>query len=288
MNSLKHYINESYNNQTAVGHFNVSNLEGVWGIFRSAEKLKVPVIIGVSEGERDFFGVNQIRKVIDSLQAEFNYPIFLNADHTYSKERVKEVVEAGFDSVTIDGSKLSFEDNVSFTKDCVDLVKKIRPEMLVEGEIGYIGTSSKLLDDIPDDVSLEAGLTTVKEAKTFVSATGVELLSPAVGSMHGMLKNARPLKLNIDLIRQISEEVKIPLVLHGGSGISADDFRQAIKAGVVVVHINTELRLAYRDALKLYLQENPDEIAPYRFLKPGVMAVEEVTTKWLKVFNNLN
>jgi fructose-bisphosphate aldolase class II len=113
------------------------------------------------------------------------------------------------------------------------------------------------------------------------------MLAPAVGNIHGMLSGGKDPALNIKRIQDISNAVKIPLVLHGGSGNSEDDFRDAIKAGVAIVHINTEIRVAYRNALRLSLQEHPDEVAPYKILKPAVSAIEKVVTEKLALFNNL-
>jgi len=286
--NLKEIISEAESKKVAIGHFNISNTEGLWGVFKAAKNLGVPVIIGVSEGERDFIGIHQARALINSLQAEFDYPIFLNADHTYTFDRVKEVVDAGYDAVTIDGSKLSFEENVSFTKKCVDYARSVNPNMIVEGELGYIGTSSKLLDEIPEGIVTSGeGLTTPDQAKEFVEKTGIDLLAPAVGNIHGMLKSIPDPRLDIERVKNIREATGVPLVLHGGSGTVDEDFVSAIKAGVAIVHINTEIRVAYRDALRLSLQESPDEIAPYKILKPAVLAVEKATSGRLKLFNQI-
>lgn len=286
MKTLREVISEAGAKKVAIGHFNISNTEGLWGVFRAAQALNVPVIIGVSAGERDFIGVRQVKALVDSLKQEFEYPIFLNADHTYTFERVQEVVDAGYDAVTIDGSKLSFEDNVAFTKKCVEYAKSKNPNIIVEGELGYIGTSSKLLDEIPADVVTSgAGLTTPEQAKEFVEKTGVDLLAPAVGNVHGMLKTVPDPRLDIERVSSIRQSTGVPLVLHGGSGTVDEDFTSAIKAGVAIVHINTELRVAYRDALKLSLQSSPDEVAPYKILKPAVLAIEKVASERLKLFN---
>lgn len=286
MQKLKNIITQAQKDNVAVGHFNISNLEGLWAIFRSAKELSLPVVIGVSEGERDFIGIKQVRSLVTSLSEEFSYPIYLNADHTYSFERVKEVVDAGFDSVIFDGSRLPLEENIKITKLCVDYAKSKNPDILVEGELGYIGTSSKLLDEIPSDVLLDEGsLTEVSEADYFVKETGVDLFSPAVGNIHGMLKNSPNPHLNINLIKSISQAVGIPLVLHGGSGISDDDFRAAILAGISLIHINTELRVAYRNSLRLFLQENPEEIAPYKILKEPILEMKKIVDRRLHLFN---
>jgi fructose-bisphosphate aldolase class II len=286
MKTLREVIGEAQAQKVAIGHFNISNTEGLWGVFRAAQALNVPVIIGVSEGERDFIGVKQVKALVDTLKQEFNYPVFLNADHTYTFERVQEVVDAGYDAVTIDGSKMSFEENVAFTKRCVEYAKSKNPNIIVEGELGYIGTSSKLLDEIPADVIISgAGLTTPEQAQDFVKQTGVDLLAPAVGNVHGMLKATHDPRLDIDRVSKIYQSTNVPLVLHGGSGTVSEDFTNAIKAGVAIVHINTEVRVAYRDALRLSLQEFPDEVAPYKILKPAVQAIEKVTSERLKLFN---
>lgn len=272
----------------ALGHFNISTVEGVWAIARAAEALGLPVLIGVSEGERDFIGVRQVAALVASIRQESEQPIFLNADHTYSFDRVKEAIAAGFDAVIFDGSKLPLAENIAETKKCVDYARSVNPEIMVEGELGYIGTSSKLLEAVPDEINLsENGLVEPIAAAEFARATGVDLLAPAVGNIHGMLKGRPDPALDIDRIKLIRERADVPLVLHGASGNTDDDIRRAIAAGIAIIHINTELRVAYRDALRQTLQENPDEVAPYKILKPAGLAMQKVVEKKLKLFNNL-
>ena len=285
--NLKQILEEARENKRAVGHFNISNIEGLWGIFNAAKKLGLPVVIGVSEGERDFVGVRQAVALVKSLREEFDYPIFINADHTYSFERVKEAIDAGFDSVIFDGAKLPMEENIKMTKECVSYARSVSPDTLIEAELGYIGQSSKLLDKVPEGVSLDR-LTTPEDAKKFVEETGVDLFSPSVGNIHGMLKNISNPNLNIERIKEIKEAVGAPLVLHGGSGISDDNFKEAIEAGISLIHINTEIRIAYKEALEKSLAENPDEVAPYRIMKPSVLAVEEKVGQRLRLFNGIN
>lgn len=288
MKTLRQTVEDARQKKVAVGHFNISNLEALWGIFKAAQSLDLPVIIGVSEGERDFVGVKQAVALVKSIREEYNYPIYLNADHTYSFDRVKEAVDAGFDSVIVDGAKISFEENVKLTKQCVEYARASGREVLVEAELGYIGQSSKVLDELPEGVVLdEKSLTDPAKAKEFVELTGVDMLAPAVGNFHGMLRGGVDPKLNIQRVKEIEDAVGIPLVLHGGSGNSEDDFKQAIANGIAIVHINTEIRVAYVNALKMSLQENPDEVAPYKVLKPTIKAVQDVVTSKLRFFNNL-
>jgi len=292
MKTLRESIAEAAAHKVAIGHFNISNLEGVWAAFHAAQKLSVPVIIGVSEGERDFVGVMQIAAVVKSVREEFQYPIYLNADHTYSFERVKEAIDAGFDSAIFDGAKLPLEENMRLAKQCVEYARKVTAEtgrdILIEGELGYIGQSSKVLDAVPEGVNLDAdALTKPEDAARFVKETGVDLLAPAVGNFHGMLKGGVDPALHIETVTSVRAAAGIPLVLHGGSGNSMDDFTKAIAAGVSIVHINTELRVAYRKGLQLALQENPEEIAPYKYLRGAQAEMEKVASDKLKIFNNI-
>ncbi len=286
MKTLKEVIKEAGEKKVAIGHFNISNLEALWGIFYAAKSLDVPVIIGVSEGERDFVGVEQATALVKSIREEFNYPIYLNADHSYSFERVKKAIDAGFDSVIFDGAKLPVEENIKITKQCVEYAKSSGRDVLVEAELGYIGTSSKLLDEVPQGITLDQ-LTTPADARHFIEETGIDFFAPSVGNIHGMLKKVSNPELNIERIKEIKEATGLPLVLHGGSGIIDENFTEAIASGISIVHINTEIRIAYRDAVKKSLAENPDEIAPYRLMKPSLLAVQEVVEKRLKLFSNI-
>ncbi len=296
--SLRSLVNDALARKVAIGHFNISNIEGFWAVVKAAEVVskesgrEIPVIIGVSEGERDFVGVAQAKALVESYRAETGQPVFINADHTYSFDRVKEVVDAGYDACIYDGTEQNFDDNVAATKKCVDYVRSsARAEgrdIMVEAEIGFIGKSSKVLDGIPEGVKIsEEFLTKPDEAKRFAEATGVDMLAPAVGNIHGMLKGGVDPALNIARIREISEATGLPLVLHGGSGNSADDFRAAIDAGVAIIHVNTELRVAFRDALKASVTATPDEVAPYKLLRPTVSAMQRVVEEKLRVFNKL-
>ncbi len=281
--TLRETITQARSKNTAIGHFNISTLDGVWAVADAAKELKVPVIIGVSEGERDYVGVKEIAAVIKVIREERGQAIFLNADHTYSFDRVKEAIDAGFDSVIFDGAQLSLEENIKIARQCVEYARASGRDVIVEGELGFIGTSSKVLDAIPEGAAVgEAMMTTPEDAIRFVRETSVDLLAPAVGNIHGVVKGGDP-ALNIKRVKEISEATDIPLVLHGASGNSADDIKKTVKAGVVIVHVNTELRIAYRGGLMKSLSENQDEVAPYKFLKPAKLAMQKVVEEKLKI-----
>jgi len=289
MKTLREYIKEAEEKGVAIGHFNISNLEALHGIYQAAKKLNVPVVIGLSEGEEDFVGRDEAVAMIKALREKENFPIFLNADHHYSFARVKACIDAGFDAVIFDGANLNFEENVKKIKECVDYAHRITKEtgrdILVEAELGYIGSGSNIKESIPEGVS-EATMTKIEDAKHFIEKTRIDLLAPSVGNIHGMIKGGNP-RLDIERIREIRQASGVPLVLHGGSGITDEDFKSAIKAGISMVHINTEIRLAYVEALKKSLADNPKEITPYKILEPAVDAIKKVVEARLKLFNGV-
>lgn len=179
MVNLREYIAEARARHSAIGHFNISTLDGVWAVVDAAKELNLPVIIGVSEGERDYVGVQEIAAVVKTIREQRKQVVFLNADHTYSFDRVKEAIDAGFDSVIFDGAQLSFEENVKIAKKCVEYAKQSGRDVLVEGELGFIGTSSKILDAIPDGAVVgNDNMTKPEVAAQFVKETGVDMLAP--------------------------------------------------------------------------------------------------------------
>ncbi|MFZ0520740.1 MAG: class II fructose-bisphosphate aldolase [Candidatus Acidiferrales bacterium] len=286
MNSLRDLLREAQESGKAIGHFNISDLVLLKAVFAAARELRVPVLVGLSEGEREFVGVRQIAAFVRSLREEFDYPIFLNADHTHSLAKGVEVAKAGFDSIVFDMSALPFDENVRQTKQAVEALKEINPGMLVEGEIGNIGSGSEIHEQAPD---LLKGLSTPEEAKQFVESTGVDILAPAVGNMHGMLKSMvrgeTKKRLDIARIAEIKQAAQVFLTLHGGSGTDDEDFRKAIAAGINIVHINTELRVAWRQGLERGLAAHPDEVVPYKILPPVVDSVKQVVNSRLRLFN---
>jgi ketose-bisphosphate aldolase len=286
MKTLKDVLQEAEHAGVAVGHFNFSDLVGFNAIAVTARALNLAVMVGVSEGERAFVGVRQATALVRSVREEYGQPIFLNADHTHSIAKAEEAAKAGFDEIIFDGSGLPFEQNIVQTKKAVETIKSINPAILVEGEIGWIGTSSEILEKAPEGVGV---LTTPQEAKQFVDATKIDVLAPAVGNMHGLLQSMvhgqTEKRLDIQRIAEIKAAAGIFMTLHGGSGTHDEDFQQAIKAGMTIVHVNTELRLAWRRGLDSVLQAHPGEIAPYKLLPEVVGAVSEVVGKRLRLFN---
>jgi fructose-bisphosphate aldolase, class II len=288
MKTLKEWLDWARERQVAIGHFNISDSEGFKAVIEAAKELSeeagyaVPLIIGVSEGEREFIGLNEI-VALGHVARSNGMPVFINADHTYSVEKAKLAIDAGFDSVIIDFANKSFEENVSAAKEVVQYAREKNPLALVEAELGFIGQSSKVIDTVPEGVSEETQ-TKPEEAVRFVEETGVDMLAPSVGNVHGIVKSGEP-KLNIERIEEIAGKVSLPLVLHGASGNPEEEVLAAIDAGVRIVHINTELRLAYKEGLKEAVESG--EVAPYKFMETAVADMKEVAKKKLKLFNKI-
>jgi len=218
---------------------------------------------------------------------EYGLSLFLNADHTHSLEKAKAAAEAGFDEVIFDASRKPLEQNIQETKQAVEILKSIRPGLVVEGEVGYIGSSSEIVENVPAE-SLK--LTTPEEAVQFVAETKVDVLAPAVGNMHGLLpsmvRGETHKRLDIERIRQIKQATGAFLTLHGGSGTADGDFVAAIQAGLTIVHINTELRVAWRRGLESSLQAHAHDVTPYKILPAAETAMEDVIAQRLKLFNS--
>ena len=286
MMTLPEVLDDARRRHVAIGHFNVSDLVALKAVTESARGLKLPVLVGASEGERGFLGVREIAAVVASLRDKLDQPIFLNADHTHSLEGAVEAAAAGFDMISFDASSKPFEENVELTRQAADAVKSLNHRIVIEGELGNIGSGSEIHDKVPESSRF---LTKTDEAKYFVEATGIDVLAPAVGNMHGLLKTmisgSVKKRLDIGRIRDIAGITGVPLTLHGGSGTDDDDFRKAVLAGITVVHINTELRLAWRRGLEASLEESPDEVVPYKLYGRSLDEMRKVVTSRLHLFN---
>jgi fructose-bisphosphate aldolase class II len=188
-----------------------------------------------------------------------------------------KAAKAEFDSVVFDRSALPFEQNVKETREAVEALKSFNPAILVEGEIGDIRTGSEIHDDRPGPAP---ALSTAAEARQFVEATGVDILAPAAGNTHGMVRKIASGEerkhLNIARICEIKAAAGVPLTLHGASGTADGDLISGIQARINIVHINTELRVAWRDGLKVSLGRHTDEVVPYKILAEVVAGVQKV------------
>jgi fructose-bisphosphate aldolase class II len=282
--TLTNWLIEAQESDWALPHFNISTADQLKTIVEVCVAMKSPIMIGLSEGEVDFFGYNQAREIIDAWKKETNIPIFLNADHHHSLQRAKQAIDARFDSVNIDLSLKSDNENIAETKAVVEYASRQGRDISIEGEIGALATQSSEVNK-EDIIVSEDSLTTPQKAREFVNLTGVGRLTPAVGNFHGMVAPGNtPKRLNKDRIIEIKEAVSLPLTLHGGSGLPDEDLIFAAK-NMSNIHINTELRVAYTQAIRAAINETT---TPYKYLQAGGKAMAQVVEKNIKLFGSSN
>ena len=280
-------LRQAENKKVAVGHFNVSDLATVKAVAEAARELNVPVIIGLSEGERAYFGLRQAVAIVKSFRDEFGQEIFINADHTHSLDSAVAAAEAGFDSIVFDRSELPLEQNIAETKAAIERLKSINPNIIIEGEIGNIGSGSQIHDKAPENLEVSS----VEDSVRFVKETGVDVLAPAVGTMHGLVKSmvaeGQKKRLRLELIQEIKQATGAFLTLHGASGTDDNDLAGGIAAGINVIHINTELRVAWKRGLDEFLKAHPDELTPAKIFPSVADSVKQVVKARLQLYNKL-
>lgn len=281
--NLRDYFKRAKSERWAIGHFNFSTADQLKAIVEAAGELQSPVMVATSEGEANFVGREQAVALVRSYQQE-GLPVFLNADHHKSFESAKEAIGAGYDTVLIDASKMTYEENIRTTSQVVQYVRVKNTEMMVEGELGYLKGESQVQEAV--EIS-PADYTKPEEAKDFVERTGVDRLAIVFGNIHGIVTKQEE-NLDMEVLQAVA--VAVPdtfLVLHGASGLPDEQVRAAIANGITNVHINTELRVAYHDALEAELQKEPNQTTPYKFLAPSVEAMKELVKKKLELFGSV-
>ncbi len=285
--TLKDLLQEAKEKEYALGHFNFSDSTALNAIVTTCKKLGSPAFVAVSEGEGNFLGYRQAVQLVKAWREEAGIPVFLNADHHKTLESVKKAIDAGFDSVQIDEMSLSFEENIVISRKAVEYAKGKNPDISVEGGLGYFRTQSsevykEFIEVKPED------MTSAEEAQEFVEKTGVDRLAIVIGNIHGISLGGNP-RLNLTRLREIHDAISgLPLTLHGGSGIDDKDIVGSLSLGITNIHINTELRVAYHDALVQEFKKAPDQTTPYKFLAPSLDAISRVVEKKLKLFNAVN
>lgn len=270
----------------AVGHFNISNLEQLRAIMEAAKELRAPIMIGLSEGERKAVGLKEAVALVKAFREEYKIPVFLNPDHSHSVDSAEAAFDAGFDSIHVDLSALPYEENLKGTKEVVDYVTAKNPDVSVEGELGYLRGESKIqkekIEIKPED------LTKPEQAAEFAQKTGITRFAGAYGNSHGISIDEPALDIErIKAVRQALPE-NVAMVLHGGSGIPDEQIKEAIKAGIANIHVNTEIRVAFTEALRKSLAENPEETVPYKITPQAIEAVKQKVEEKLKLFNSVN
>jgi fructose-bisphosphate aldolase, class II len=266
--SLKELIYSFKENQ-AILHYNVSSLEQIKAGILAVKETKKPLIFGVSEGERNYLNPELVKRIIDFYKEEENLQdlIFLNADHSKSLESAKKAIDLNYDSVLIDLSELELEENIKQTKELVNY--RADKNILIEGEVGKIEGKSEIQKEV--EIKKE-NLTKVESALKFVEETKVDLLAISIGNVHGIVEKEP--ELDFERGREIAKVVKIPLVLHGASGLSIEKIKKCISIGFKIIHINTEFRKIWKEKLEEELEK--ETVVPYKIYEP---VIEEIKKK---------
>jgi len=275
MKNLKYHFQKAKRKRRAIGQFNFSTLEQLKGIISVAKKTKTPIILGTSQGEVGFFGMEEAILLRDYYRKSFPH-IYLNLDHGRDIKLIKKAIDLGYDCVHHDGSEFSFKENIKRTKKIVKYAHKRK--VLVEGEIKSIKGGSETHKGV---LKFEKErFENVAQAKEFVAKTKIDSLAINIGNVHGTF--SKPIRLNIDLLKEINKNISVFLVLHGGSGTKEADIKKAIKNGIVKININTELRQVWKKSLLKSLKKGT--VKPYKILLPVIEAIEEKTKEKIKLF----
>ena len=238
--NLNEVLKKAQKGKYAVGLFNTTDTDMLQAVIEAAEESNSPVILGTAEVLLPYGELKLIAPSVIAAAKRAKVPVVVHYDHGLTFDRCIEALKLGFSSIMFDGSAKSYEQNIAETREMVKIAHAFGAT--VEGEIGHVGEAAK------EDNLLTDMYTTPEEAKAYLEATGVDALAVAIGSAHGVYKK-KPM-LNIERLKEISEEVKVPLVLHGGSGLSDDDFKNTIRNGIAKVNIFTDLCLAGERAMK--------------------------------------
>ena len=279
--NLKYYLKKAQAEGWAIGQFNFSDLSQLKGIVAAAQKLRSPVILGTSEGEVGYLGVNQAISLVSSYLKESKLPLYLNLDHGHDLSYLKKVAFSGYHAVHFDGSNLFLEENISISR---KLVAYCRPKgVIIEGEVGSLKGTSELHGDT---VEINKGdLTDPLQAEEFAKKTIVDSLAVSIGNVHGVYQQMP--QLDYDRLKEVKKRTKVFLVLHGGSGYSGQEIKEAIKDGIVKVNINTELRMAWRQAVEAAMKQS-GEMKPYKILSQAAQAVQQVVEEKILIFGSNN
>lgn len=260
----------------AVPQFNINNLEWTKYILEKCNELKIPVILGVSEGAAKYMGgflvvSSMVKAMVESLKIEI--PVCIHLDHGSSFESCKSAIDAGFTSVMIDGSKHKLKENIEITKAVVDYAHE--REISVEAEVGHIGGTE-------DNVSSSILNATLEDCVELYKNTGIDSLAPALGSVHGFYKGEP--NLDFKTMQEINNTLPIPLVLHGGTGIPEDKIKQAISCGISKININTDLQVVWSKAVREFLNEDEKVYDPRKVIGSGELAMKNQINKIVTIF----
>ncbi|MDD5749318.1 MAG: class II fructose-bisphosphate aldolase [Patescibacteria group bacterium] len=283
---IKQIIDKARKGKYAVGAFNTSNLEITLAIVRAAVAEKSPLIIQTSKSAIEYSNLPTIFNMISTVANTIgkSVPIAIHLDHGHDIALVKKCVDIGYNSVHMDASEKDFATNVRLSRQAA--IYGHKKKVWVQAELGAILGKEGLIKLQTGKINMEELMTDPYQAKEFVEKTKVDTLAISVGTIHGSFKGVE--KVDQERLKKIRSLVKIPLVLHGGSGLAPKVFKAAIKNGVSIINIDTNLRLAFKEALVASIGRKSDMIDPRQILQPSILAMQKEVAKTIRIFGSNN
>jgi len=276
--NMKELLSVAKENQFAVPAFNIGSLEILKAVMESAEELNAPVILEIHPTEIEYL-TDAFAETVKRMAYEAKVPVVIHLDHGGTKADIMRAINCGFTSVMIDGSTLSYEDNVKLTQEVSEIAHTVN--VSVEGEIGTIGNTG---------LSFEGGTSEIiyadpRQAQEFIQRTKVDTLAVAIGTAHGLYPKGFKPKLNLDILKEIQNITDIPLVLHGGSGNPDEEVAAAAKLGICKVNISSDVKSVFFNAVKKYMAENPDQYEPNQIFPSCILEAKKVIKHKLELLN---
>lgn len=277
--NMKDLLTVAQKNHFAVPAFNIGSDQLLKAVMKTVKELKSPVILEMSPDEFNFVGYAQIQAMLYEA-AHTDVPVCIHLDHGDSYETVVRAIQAGMTSVMIDASKLPYEENVAITKKVVETAHIAN--VSVESELGTIGTTANSIEGGTEGVIY----TVPEEAKQFIEDTGIDTFACAIGTAHGIYPKDMKPKLRIDILKDITDQVSVPLVLHGGSSNKDEEIAEAVKNGICKINISSDIKVAFYEQARKTLNENPGYREPLEIYPAAMEACGKVCADKIRLFNS--
>ena len=279
LRNMKDLLTVAQKNHFAVPAFNIGSDQLLKAVMKTVKELKSPVILEMSPDEFNFVGNAQIQAMLYEA-AHTDVPVCIHLDHGDSYETVVRAIQAGMTSVMIDASKLPYEENVAITKKVVETAHIAN--VSVESELGTIGTTGNSIEGGTEGVIY----TVPEEAKQFIEDTGIDTFACAIGTAHGIYPKDMKPKLRIDILKDITDQVSVPLVLHGGSSNKDEEIAEAVKNGICKINISSDIKVAFYEQARKTLNENPGYREPLEIYPTAMEACGKVCADKIRLFNS--
>ena len=277
--NMKDLLTVAQKNHFAVPAFNIGSDQLLKAVMKTVKELKSPVILEMSPDEFNFVGYAQIQAMLYEAD-HTDVPVCIHLDHGDSYETVVRAIQAGMTSVMIDASKLPYEENVAITKKVVETAHIAN--VSVESELGTIGTTGNSIEGGTEGVIY----TVPEEAKQFIEDTGIDTFACAIGTAHGIYPKDMKPKLRIDILKDITDQVSVPLVLHGGSSNKDEEIAEAVKNGICKINISSDIKVAFYEQARKTLNENPGYREPLEIYPAAMEACGKVCADKIRLFNS--